>query len=146
MVTNHTHTSPVFCYKHNLQIRYTGFRDRPLQERQIRFQNGCREGHCEIVSLHFLLVYTFQSLSIFFVVSKRRRTVTPSSTFLFSVFQTLVSVTLPISLLRSVRFILFSFFLPSRETYPSSIFSSYNLLHPFVPYSPPPLPILFFFR
>ncbi|XP_034941910.1 protein big brother-like [Chelonus insularis] len=30
------------------EIRYTGFRDRPLEERQGRFQNGCREGHTEI--------------------------------------------------------------------------------------------------
>lgn len=31
------------------QIRYTGFRDRPIEERQIRFQNGCRaEGRAEI--------------------------------------------------------------------------------------------------
>lgn len=32
----------------SLQIRYTGFRDRPQEERKIRFQNGCREGHTEI--------------------------------------------------------------------------------------------------
>lgn len=31
-----------------LQVRYTGYRDRPQEERQIRFQNGCREGHTEI--------------------------------------------------------------------------------------------------
>lgn len=31
------------------QIRYTGFRDRPQEERQIRFQNGCRaEGRTEV--------------------------------------------------------------------------------------------------
>jgi hypothetical protein len=30
------------------QVRYTGFRDRPQEERRIRFQNGCREGHTEI--------------------------------------------------------------------------------------------------
>ncbi|KAI1285480.1 Protein big brother [Halotydeus destructor] len=30
------------------EVRYTGFRDRPLQERQIRFQNACREGHTEL--------------------------------------------------------------------------------------------------
>ncbi|XP_024881352.1 protein big brother isoform X2 [Temnothorax curvispinosus] len=29
-------------------VRYTGYRDRPLEERQVRFQNGCREGHTEI--------------------------------------------------------------------------------------------------
>lgn len=29
-------------------MRYTGYRDRPQEERQIRFQNGCREGHSEI--------------------------------------------------------------------------------------------------
>ncbi|CAG9801860.1 unnamed protein product [Chironomus riparius] len=30
------------------EVRYTGFRDRPQEERKIRFQNGCREGHTEI--------------------------------------------------------------------------------------------------
>jgi hypothetical protein len=34
-----------------IQVRYTGYRDRPLEERQMRFQNGCREGHTEIVSV-----------------------------------------------------------------------------------------------
>lgn len=29
-------------------MRYTGYRDRPQEERQVRFQNGCREGHTEI--------------------------------------------------------------------------------------------------
>ncbi|XP_014206332.1 protein big brother-like [Copidosoma floridanum] len=29
-------------------VKYTSHRDRPLEERQIRFQNGCREGHTEI--------------------------------------------------------------------------------------------------
>jgi len=33
-----------------IQVRYTGYRDRPLEERQVRFQNGCREGHTELVS------------------------------------------------------------------------------------------------
>ncbi|XP_020708142.1 protein big brother-like isoform X2 [Athalia rosae] len=30
------------------EVRYTGYRDRPSEERQGRFQNGCREGHTEI--------------------------------------------------------------------------------------------------
>jgi len=30
------------------EIRYTGYRDRPLQERQIRFKNACLEGHTDI--------------------------------------------------------------------------------------------------
>lgn len=30
------------------QIRYTGFRDRPMEERKNRFAIGCREGHTEI--------------------------------------------------------------------------------------------------
>ncbi|XP_070502292.1 protein big brother-like [Chironomus tepperi] len=30
------------------EVRFTGFRDRPQEERKIRFQNGCREGHTEI--------------------------------------------------------------------------------------------------
>lgn len=33
-----------------LQIKYTGFRDRPHEERQARFQNACRDGRSEIVS------------------------------------------------------------------------------------------------
>ncbi|KAJ3634147.1 hypothetical protein MTP99_011052 [Tenebrio molitor] len=30
------------------EVRYTGYRDRPQEERQVRFQNACREGHTEI--------------------------------------------------------------------------------------------------
>ncbi|XP_013779335.1 protein big brother-like [Limulus polyphemus] len=30
------------------EVRYTGYRDRPQEDRQIRFQNGCREGQTEI--------------------------------------------------------------------------------------------------
>jgi hypothetical protein len=30
------------------QVRYTGYRDRPPEERQMRFTSGCREGHTEI--------------------------------------------------------------------------------------------------
>lgn len=33
-----------------MQIKYTGFRDRPHEERQARFQNACRDGRSEIVS------------------------------------------------------------------------------------------------
>ncbi|KAF0770631.1 protein big brother-like [Aphis craccivora] len=29
-------------------VRYTGYRDRPHEERQSRFQIGCREGHVDI--------------------------------------------------------------------------------------------------
>lgn len=32
------------------EIKYTGFRDRPHEERQTRFQNACRDGRSEIVS------------------------------------------------------------------------------------------------
>lgn len=43
------------------QIRYTGFRDRPQDERRIRFQNGCREGHTEVsftvTGINLQLVY-----------------------------------------------------------------------------------------
>ncbi|KAF0750944.1 protein big brother-like [Aphis craccivora] len=31
-----------------LQVRYTSYRDRPHEERQNRFQMGCREGHVDI--------------------------------------------------------------------------------------------------
>jgi hypothetical protein len=30
------------------EVRYTGFRDRPHEERQVRFQTECREGHADI--------------------------------------------------------------------------------------------------
>ncbi|XP_025114681.1 core-binding factor subunit beta-like isoform X2 [Pomacea canaliculata] len=30
------------------RVRYTGFRDRPLDERQLRFQTECREGHADL--------------------------------------------------------------------------------------------------
>ncbi|CAH1183981.1 unnamed protein product [Phaedon cochleariae] len=30
------------------EVRYTGYRDRPQEERVVRFQNACREGHTEI--------------------------------------------------------------------------------------------------
>ena len=31
-----------------LEVKYTGFRDRPSEERQLRFQTECREGHADI--------------------------------------------------------------------------------------------------
>ncbi|XP_065164218.1 protein big brother-like [Atheta coriaria] len=31
------------------EVRYTGHRDRSLEERQMRFQNACREGFIEVV-------------------------------------------------------------------------------------------------
>jgi len=30
------------------EIRYTGYRDRPLHERQAKFQQECREGHADV--------------------------------------------------------------------------------------------------
>ncbi|XP_045192184.1 protein big brother-like isoform X1 [Mercenaria mercenaria] len=30
------------------EIKYTGFKDRPLEERQLRFQTECREGHADL--------------------------------------------------------------------------------------------------
>ncbi|XP_064640703.1 core-binding factor subunit beta-like isoform X2 [Lineus longissimus] len=30
------------------EIKYTGFRDRPHEERQLRFQTDCREGHADV--------------------------------------------------------------------------------------------------
>ncbi|CAH1388706.1 unnamed protein product [Nezara viridula] len=43
-------TLPLECIPLGVQmlVRFTGFRDRPTEERQIRFQNGCREGHTEV--------------------------------------------------------------------------------------------------
>ena len=32
------------------QVRFTLYRERPLHERQAKFQQGCREGHVEMVS------------------------------------------------------------------------------------------------
>ncbi|XP_052822981.1 core-binding factor subunit beta isoform X2 [Octopus bimaculoides] len=33
---------------HESEIKYTGFRDKPEEERQLRFQTECREGHADI--------------------------------------------------------------------------------------------------
>jgi len=47
----------VFCsrecwtvYLLTVQVRYTGYRDRPLGERRLCLQSECREGHAPIVS------------------------------------------------------------------------------------------------
>jgi len=37
-------------YLLNMQVRYTGYRDRPLAERRLCLQSECREGHAPIVS------------------------------------------------------------------------------------------------
>lgn len=42
--------APPDCAPCSPQIKYTGFRDRPHEERQARFQNACRDGRSEIVS------------------------------------------------------------------------------------------------
>ena len=36
------------------EVRYTLHRDRPVHERQAKFQQGCRDGHTEIVSIFFI--------------------------------------------------------------------------------------------
>ena len=42
---------------------YVGLRDRPLEERQMRFAAGCREGHTEIVSFDIQCNVKLLSLS-----------------------------------------------------------------------------------
>ncbi|XP_069757281.1 core-binding factor subunit beta isoform X1 [Narcine bancroftii] len=44
------------------EIKYTGFRDRPHDERQMRFQNACRDGRSEIA---FVATGTNLSLQFF---------------------------------------------------------------------------------
>ncbi|CAB1323255.1 unnamed protein product, partial [Coregonus sp. 'balchen'] len=44
------------------KIKYTGFRDRPHEERQARFQNACRDGRSEIA---FVATGTNLSLQFF---------------------------------------------------------------------------------
>lgn len=44
------------------EIKYTGFRDRPHEERQMRFQNACRDGRSEIA---FVATGTNLSLQFF---------------------------------------------------------------------------------
>uniref|UniRef100_A0A672Y3D1 Core-binding factor subunit beta n=1 Tax=Sphaeramia orbicularis TaxID=375764 RepID=A0A672Y3D1_9TELE len=39
------------------EIKYTGFRDRPHEERQARFQNACRDGRSEVVSTGPLVLF-----------------------------------------------------------------------------------------
>ena len=46
-----------FCLA--FQVRFTGYRDRPLHERQTKFICALREGHTEIVSI-FLRNFTFK--------------------------------------------------------------------------------------
>lgn len=41
------------------QIKYTGFRDRPHDERQTRFQNACRDGRSEVVSTKTFYYYYY---------------------------------------------------------------------------------------
>ena len=36
------------------EVRYTLYRDRPVHERQAKFQSGCRDGHTEIVRFNLL--------------------------------------------------------------------------------------------
>ncbi|GAB1600714.1 core-binding factor subunit beta-like isoform X1 [Argonauta hians] len=45
---------------HESEIKYTGFRDKPDEERQLRFQTECREGHADIA---FVATGTTFSLS-----------------------------------------------------------------------------------
>jgi len=43
------------------EVRFTGFRDRPMEERKLRFANGCREGHTEVsfsaTGINFQLIF-----------------------------------------------------------------------------------------
>ena len=38
-----------------LQVRYTGYMDKTLHERQLYVRNDCREGHANVVSIIVLL-------------------------------------------------------------------------------------------
>jgi hypothetical protein len=44
------------------EVRYTGYRDRPMEERRARFQNGVRDGHTELAfigtGINFQLIFT----------------------------------------------------------------------------------------
>lgn len=53
-----------------LQIKYTGFRDRPHEERQARFQNACRDGRSEVVSAVYLCLLGLIKCSL---VKKKKR-------------------------------------------------------------------------
>ena len=44
------------------QARYTGFRDRPLHERQAKFQQACREGQIELAILSNGFTFPFGKL------------------------------------------------------------------------------------
>ena len=45
-----------------LQARYTGFRDRPLHERQAKFQQACREGQIELVWTNLRIDFNIKSM------------------------------------------------------------------------------------
>lgn len=51
-----------------LQVRYTSYRDRPHEERQNRFQMGCREGHVDIVRIKSI-VNSARRVTFFFIFS-----------------------------------------------------------------------------
>ena len=38
-------------HSRDCEVKYTLYRDRPLHERIAKFQQGCRDGHTEIVSI-----------------------------------------------------------------------------------------------
>ncbi|KAG7161351.1 big brother-like, partial [Homarus americanus] len=47
--TNQTENKIIGTFNYRLpMVRYTGYRDRPLEERRQRFQAGVREGHTEM--------------------------------------------------------------------------------------------------
>jgi len=48
-----------------LQVRYTSYRDRPHEERQNRFQMGCREGHVDIVRIKSIITIRITAYPFF---------------------------------------------------------------------------------
>ena len=47
-----------------LQVRYTGYMDKTLHERQLYLRSDCREGHANVVSNYVLLSYRLLTLFV----------------------------------------------------------------------------------
>ena len=54
-------TYNLFCF----QVKYTLYRDRPIEERRSKFYSSCRDGNVEIVSI--INNFTYKSLLIFWL-------------------------------------------------------------------------------
>jgi len=50
------------------QVRYTGYMDKTLHERQLYLRNDCREGHANIVSILCIICFHIMWFSVSFIL------------------------------------------------------------------------------